>query len=580
MKTAEIVKILEEIADLLDLKGENVFKSRAYQKAARSLEFYTGDIEQLTREGRLREIPGIGEAIAAKITELVTSGHLQYYDKLRAEFPPGISTLLDIPGIGPRTAFLLAQQLKITTVDELEKAVASGQVAALPRMGEKTAQNILQQIKLYRKKKNEQRVPLGSALPVAESLVESLKLVPHLENATLAGSLRRFRDTIGDIDILAISRAPAGVLEAFSHLPQVREVREKGPAKVTVIAGAGLQVDFRLFDPAAFGSALQYATGSKQHNIDLRTRAEHLGLSLSEYGITVRATGVTETFADEESFYQRQDLQFIPPEIREGTHEIELAAVNRLPALLELSDIRGDLHVHTDWSDGLASLPQMVQAARQHGYEYICITDHSQGLGIARGLDKDRVLEQIRIIRELNRSLPGIQVLTGMEVNIRADGSLDADDEVLSQLDIVLASVHSGFNQSADKITRRVITALQNPHVDILAHPTGRLLGERAAVELDFTAVCQTAAEYRTALEINALPSRLDLKDTHIYQAREMGVPLVIGTDAHRTQQLDFMRYGVKTARRGWCQAGDVLNTLSWTDLKQRLKNSSSAATD
>jgi DNA polymerase (family 10) len=571
MKNSEIVKILEDIADFLELKGENVFKARAYQKAARSIEFLCEDIEKLVKEDRLNEIPGVGEAISKKLTELITTGHIKYYDNLRAEFPPGIGTFLDVPGIGPRTALLLAQKLNITTIDELEKAIEDGRVADLPRLGEKTARNILHQIQAYRKKKSEQRVPLGSALPLAESIIAALKTVPGLQNLTPAGSLRRFRDTIGDIDIVGTSDRPAEALNAFVTLPQVKEVLEKGTTKASVIVFNGIQVDLRLVDHDSFGSVLQHATGSKQHNIDLRERAQRMGLSLSEYGIMDASTGKIEKFADETAFYQRQGLEYIPPEIREGFHEIELAEKGRIPKLVNLTDIKGDLHVHSNWSDGLVCVEQLALAAKERGYEYICITDHSQGLGIARGLNKERILQQIQEIEELNQTLKGIRILAGMEVNIKTDGTLDIEDEVLAKLDVILASIHSGLNQSEEQITRRLISAIENPHVDIIAHPTGRLLGEREPAAMNMEAVFKAAEHCGTALEISAMPTRLDLKDTHIYQAREMGVKLVINTDSHRLEQLDFMRFGIGTARRGWCQAKDILNTLPLKELETYL---------
>ena len=572
MENSEIVRILEDIAELLELKGENIFKARAYQKVARSIEFLPEDVEKLVREDRLKEIPGVGEAIAKKLAELVTTGRLEYYDNLRKEFPEGIGTLLEVPGIGPHTALLLTRDLGITTVDDLEKAIEDGRVALLPRMGEKTARNILHQIKAYRKKKSEQRIPLGAALPVAGSIIAAMKDTPGLKNLTPAGSLRRFRDTIGDIDIMGTASNPGEVIQAFSTLPQVREVLAKGSTKASVIVMEGLQVDFRLLEHASFGSALQYSTGSKQHNIDLRTRAERLGLSLSEYGITSLNTGRMEKFATEEEFYHRQGLEYIPPEIREGRHEIELAEGNALPRLVELSDIKGDLHIHTNWSDGIAPLEEIVKAARARGYQYIGITDHSAGLGIARGLDVERIRRQIQSIRELNRSLSGFQVLAGMEVDIRANGRLDMPDEVLAELDIVLASVHSAMNQSEEMMTRRIITAIENPHVDVISHPTCRILGEREPVAVNIEAVFKAAAENNTAMEISAMPSRLDLKDTHVYQAREMGVRLLINTDAHQIEHLDFMHFGVGTARRGWCEAGHILNTLPLDRFKAALK--------
>ena len=355
-------------------------------------------------------------------------------------------------------------------------------------------------------------------------------------------------------------------------MPQVREVLEKGTTKASVIGFDGLQADLRLMDHDSFGSALQYSTGSKQHNIDLRKRAERLGLSLSEYGITDMATGKLEKFATEEAFYRRQGLDYIPPEIREGSHEIELAEKGALPRLVEASDIRGDLHIHTDWSDGNASLEEMAQAARERGYQYIGITDHSIGLGIARGLDPERIQQQIQKIRDLNRKLSGFHILSGLEVDIRANGTLDIPDEVLAQLDLVLASVHSSLNQSEEQMTGRIIAAIENPNVDVIAHPTGRLLGERDPAAVNMEAVFKAAVKHNTALEISAMPSRLDLKDTHVYQAREMGVKLIIDTDSHRTEHLDLMRFGVGTARRGWCEARDILNTRPLEDLLKFLK--------
>jgi DNA polymerase (family 10) len=563
MKNSEIVKVLEDISGLLELKGENVFKARAYQKAARSIEFLSEDVEKLVKENRLREVPGIGEAIEKKLTELVQTGRLEYYEKLRAEFPEGIGTFLDIPGIGPHTALLLARDLGLTTVDELERAIGDGRVAALPRMGEKTAQNIVHQIQAYRKKKSEQRILLGTALPIAESIIASLNKVRGLKNLTPAGSLRRFRETIGDIDLIGTADDAEEVIRAFTKLPQVKEVLEKGSTKASAIMLESLQVDLRLVDHDSFASALQHSTGSKQHNVDLRTRAERLGLSLSEYGITDVQTGKLEKFKTEEAFYKRQGLQYIPPEIREGTHEIELAEKDALPRLIELSDIQGDLHVHTDASDGEESLESMVAAAVEKGYQYLAVTDHSVGLGIARGLDSERLRRQIQEIKAANLKFSGIRIFTGAEVDIRTDGTLDIPDELLAELDIVLASVHSGMGQNEELITRRIIKAIENPHVDVIAHPTGRLLGERDPVAINLEAVFKAAAKHHTALEINAMPTRLDLKDTHISQAREMGVKLIISTDAHQARHLDYMRFGVGTARRGWCQSPDILNTLS-----------------
>ena len=562
MKNAEIIEILENIAVLLELKSESFFKSRAYQKAARSIESLAEDVDKLVAEGRLQEIPGVGEAISKKLTELVSTGRLDYYEKLKAEFPPGINVLMEIPGIGPRTALLLTKELGISHLDDLEKAIEDGKVAALPRMGEKTAHNILRQIKAYRKIKSEQRVPLGTALPIAEALMEEMRSIPGLKQLSLAGSLRRFKDTIGDIDLVGTADDPETALKTFTSLPVIKEIQEIDRTKASVIIFNGLQVDLRMVENDSFGSALQYFTGSQQHNIDLRTRAERFGLSLSEYGIVNLPGGEIEKFSTEESFYKRQGLHFIPPEIREGQPEISLAEKNLLPHLIELADIKGDLHVHSDWSDGAGSLETMLGAVRVRGYQYIAITDHSPGLGIAGGLDIDRLHQQAKLIDELNMKNPDIRILSGIEVDIRANGTLDVPDEVLAELDVVVASVHSGLNQGIEQMTRRILSAIHNPHVDILGHPTCRLLGQREPVDLDIEAIFKAALEHNTALEINAMPSRLDLKDTHIYKARQTGVKLVIATDSHHPEHLKFMRFGVGMARRGWCEAKDILNTL------------------
>jgi len=572
MENSEIVRILNDIADLLELKGESVFKIRAYQKAAHSIEYLSEDIAKLVAENRLKEIPGVGDAISKKITELITTGHLEYYNKLRAEFPEGIGALMEIPGIGPRTALILARDLGVTTIDELEKSIQDGRLATLPRMGEKTAQNILRQIQNYRKKKNELRVSLGVALTEAESLLEELKYLPGLKNLALAGSLRRFKDTIGDIDIVGTADNPQEVFQRFTTMPRIREVLETGTTKASVIISSGMQVDLRLVDHDSFGSALQHSTGSQQHSLNLRQRAERLGLSLSEYGITNLATGELHKCPTEEGFYQQQGLEYIPPEIREGRNEIELAEKDALPRLIDIRDIRGDLHVHSDWSDGSDSLEDLALAAQARGYQYLAITDHSVGLGIAHGLDIERLHQQIQKIKEINQRFSGIRLLTGVEVDIRANGTLDIPDEILAELDIVLASVHSSMNQSEEQMTRRIISAMENPQVDIIAHPTGRLLGERDPAAINMEELFQAAIQNKTALEISAMPSRLDLKDTHVYRARELGVKMVINTDAHRIEHLDLVYFGVRTARRGWCAAGDILNTLPLAEFLAFLK--------
>jgi DNA polymerase (family 10) len=566
MKNTAIAKVFSDIADLLELKGENQFKIRAYQKAVRAIEHYPKEIRIMVDEGEdLKSIPGVGDAIAKKTTELVETGKLEYYEKLKAEFPEGIINLLDIPGIGPKTANKLCSELGITSVDSLEQAIKDGRVARLFRLGEKTANNILQQIEASRRK--DQRIPIGEALPTAEEILRALNPVPGVRNLTYAGSLRRFRETLGDIDLMGTAENPQKVMDTFVSLPIVGQVLVQGPTKSSVIVSGGLQVDLRMVEHEAFGSLLQYFTGSKQHNISLRERGRRQGLKLSEYGITDITTDKLEKFADEENFYRRLGLQYIPPELREAQGEIEKAEQGTLPKLVELSDIKGDLHIHTDWSDGHNSIEEMALAAKKLGYQYIAITEHSGGRGIAHGLDIERLRQQIEEIKKVNEHRDGIQVFSGIEVDIRADGSLDLPHEILAGLDIVIAAVHSAMNQNEEKMTRRVLSAVDNPDVNIIAHPTCRLLGEREPIAIDLEAVFRAAAKNNKIMEINAMPDRLDLNDVHAFRARELGVKLAIGTDAHDVSHLDFMRFGVGVARRAWCEPQHILNTLPLADI-------------
>lgn len=566
MKNSEVSKVFRDIADLLELKGENVFKIRAYQKAARAIEYHPRELKVMIDDGEdLQNIPAVGEAIAKKATELITTGKLAYYENLKAEFPQGITNLLVIPGIGPKTASKLSTELGVSSVDELERAIGEGRVAQLSRLGEKSADNILHQIQALRRK--DRRIPIGEALPVVDEIIGALHTISGVRNLTAAGSLRRFRETVGDIDLMGTADNPKKVIDAFIALPHVAEVLARGSTKASVIVAGGLQVDLRLVEHDSFGSLLQYFTGSKQHNISLREREHKHGLKLSEYGITDVATDKLEKFSTEEDFYRRLGLQYIPPEIREDQGEIEKAEKKALPKLIELDDIKGVLHTHTKWSDGRDSLEELVAGARDMGYQYIAITEHSAGRGIAHGLSVDRLREQIAEIKALNKRLTGIRVLTGLEVDIRADGSLDLPHEVLSQVDIVIAAVHSGMNQSEEKMTSRVMEAIANPDVDMIAHPTCRLIGEREPVSIDLEAVFRAAAEHNKIMEINAMPERLDLRDTHAFRARELGLKLAIGIDAHSVAHLGFMRFGVGVARRAWCEPKHILNTLSVEEL-------------
>jgi len=566
MKNSEVARVFQDIADLLELKGENVFKIRAYQNAARAIEHYPRELKVMLDEGEdLQSILGVGEAIAKKTTELMTTGNLGYYENLKAEFPQGVTNLLAIPGIGPKTANKLASELGISSLDELEQAINEGLVAKIFRLGEKTADNILYQIQALRRK--DQRILIGEALPVVEDILGTLRTIPGVKNLTPAGSLRRFRETVGDIDLMGTADNPREVIDAFADLPHSRQVLAQGSTKASVIVSGGLQVDLRMVEHDSFGSLLQYFTGSKQHNISLRERGRKQGLKLSEYGITDITTDKLEKFSTEEAFYHRLGLQYIPPEIREAQGEIEKAEQGAIPKLVELSDIKGDLHMHTEWSDGHDSIEKMALAAKDMGYQYIAITDHSVGWDIDHGLGMERLRKQIAEIKALNEHITGIHILSGIEVNIRADGSLNLPHEILSELDIVLAAVHSAMSQSEEKMTRRVINAIENPDVDIIAHPTSRLIGECEPVAIDLEAVFQSAAKYNKIVEINANPYRLDLGDIHVFRVRNLGVKLSIGTDSHSITRLDRMRFGVSVARRAWCEPQHILNTLPLAEL-------------
>jgi len=561
MNNAQIAEIFDKISALSQLKGESVFVVRAYQRVAHTIGQMPQELDQYVKEGKdLKEIPGIGDAISKKILELLSTGRLEFYEKLKAEFPPGLLEIMEIPGVGPKTALRLCQELGITSVDELERAIEDGRVESLPRLGKKTAENILRHLRTLRVK--ERRTPVGRALPLAEAVIKALRQrCPSIGKLETAGSLRRFEETIGDIDLVCTAANPQEVIDALASLPEVAEVLGQGATKGSVVTRDGVQIDLRVVEEGGFGALLQYLTGSKQHNIILRDYANRMGLSLNEYGITTIATGVQETFADEESFYARLGLPYIPPELRQGTRELDVAKHGGIPVLVDASNIRGDLHVHTDWSDGRDALEAMVAAAARRGYKYVAITDHSSGRGIANGLSDERMLQQVQYVRALAGKYGEMKVLTGAEVDIRADGTLDYSEDVLRELDVVVAAVHSAMGQERARITERIIKAMQNPYVTVIGHPTTRLLGQREPIDVDMEALLQAAVETGTAMEINASLERLDLKDTHVLRARELGVHLFISTDAHTVEALDAMRFGVTVARRGWCEARHIVNT-------------------
>ena len=558
----EIAELFDQLGLMLEMQGDTVFKIRAYQRAARAIEGLSFPLAQAVADGqKLTGIPGIGKAISEKIHELVATGQVQTYERVKAELPEGALDLLAIPGIGPKTAVLIGTELGISTVEGVELAAQDGRLAKLPRMGKKAAASILRHIRASRSM-NTERTPIGQALPTAEAVMAGLRECdPDITLLTPAGSLRRWEETIGDVDLVAITPRPEELGRSLAALPLVTEVLVNGPRKTSVIVEPGLQIDLRTGEAESIGAMLQYFTGSQQHNIRLRDFANRMGLSINEYGITNVDSGDVEIFPDEESFYARLGLPWVPPELRAGMWELDAAQQGQLPQLVEARHLRGDLHLHSNWSDGSDPIETMVATVASLGYQYMALTDHSQGLGVANGLTPDRLAAQRDVLRQLQERYD-MRILAGSEVDIRSDGRMDFPDEVLAELDVVVASVHNAMSQDRDTMTRRVIRAMENPHVTIIGHLSTRLLGQRPPTDFDLEAVLQAARDTGTALEINASPERLDLKDTHAYRARELGVPLVISTDSHHHSHLSGGRFGVAVARRAWCEPRHILNTM------------------
>ncbi len=570
MKNRQIAKIFTEIAELLELKEENIFRVRAYRRAAQNIDGLPRDLADMSEE-ELAAIPGIGKDLTGKIHEYLATGKVAKHEELKKEIPAGVLELLRVPGLGPKTAKLLYEKKKITGIEELEAATRAGELAGLPGIQKKTEENILQGIELI--KRGSERRPLGRVLPLAEDIVRRVRDGASVGQIVVAGSIRRWKETVNDIDILCTSRRPEEVMEAFVKLPHVSRILAQGPTKSSIIAEDGIQVDLRVVEEDSFGAALQYFTGNKQHNIKLRERAVRAGLKINEYGVFTEPEEKKIGGEKEADVYKALQLPFVPPELREDTGEIEAAEKGTLPDLVTIGDIKGDLHVHTKWSDGSHDLDAIVEGARKRGYRYIAITDHSKGLGIAHGLDEARLAEEIKLIDETNRRHAGFTLLKGTEVDIRSDGRLDLSDDALASLDIVVASIHSGFKQPREQITKRLLSAIRNPCVSVIAHPTGRLIGERDAYDVDLEAVLKEAARCGVAMEINAYPLRLDLNDAQVKLAKEYGISFVISTDMHVISQYDFMIYGVSVARRGWLEKKDVLNTLEYGQLIGRLKS-------
>ena len=565
MTNREIADFLKRIGDMLDILGENRFKVLAYRRAADNILNLGQDIHTYWQAGTLQEIPGVGKAIADKIDELLTTGRLEFYERLQDQVPAGVVSLLEIPDVGPKTAKLLWEELGLQSVAEVEAAARSGRLQGLPGLGAKSEAKILAGIEALHRRSD--RIPLGTAWPVALDLLEGLRAAsPEVQEATVAGSLRRMRSTIGDIDLLASSTAPAAVMRAFAELPPVAEALLGGQTKTTVRLHNGLQVDLRVLAPEHWGAALQYFSGSQAHNVRLREIARNQNLSLSEYGFK-REDGALVPCPQETKVYETLGLSWVPPELREDRGEIQAAMEGTLPHLIGWDDVLGDLHAHTDWSDGAGTLEEMAEAARQHGYRYLLISDHTQSLGIANGLTPEQLRAQRAEIDLLNKKWADFTLLQGCELEIKADGTLDFSDEVLAELDFVVASVHTSLRQERGQITERVMNALHNPYVDVIGHPSGRILGQREESAVDLDAVIQEAAKTGTALEVNSIPNRLDLDDVHARRALELGVKIAINSDAHHPGGLDSLRYGLATARRGWATSADVLNTMTLEEL-------------
>ncbi len=567
MKNSEIARVLYNISIYLEMQGEMVFKVRAYEKAAQTMESLAEDIEQVYRSGgieALEDIPGVGKSIAEKIEEFLKTGKIRFYEELKKKIPVDIEGLSRIEGVGPKTILTLYKKLKIKNTGDLEKAAKAGKIRKLAHFGEKTEENMLKGIEFA--KKSSGRFVLGYALPLVAEMEKRLQSLPYVKKAVVAGSTRRRKETIGDVDILAVSSEPAKVMDYFVGMPEVAKVYGKGGTKSTIKLKNGMDVDLRVLNENSFGSALNYFTGSKDHNIALRRIAIEKGFKLSEYGLfrgKKQIAGKTE-----EEVYKTLGLEYIEPELRENTGEIEAARKNSLPKLIGYGDLKGDLQVQTKWTDGANSIEEMALAAKQSGLEYIAITDHTKSLAMTGGLDEAKLAKQGKEIDKLNEK-PGITVLKGSEVNIMKDGKLDISDKALAALDIVGIAVHSHFNLPRDAQTARIIKAMENPNVDILFHPTGRVIQKREPYDADIEKIIDAAKSTGTVLEIDAYPDRLDLKDEHIKLAVRAGARLCIDSDAHNQAHFAHLQLGVAQARRGWAGRKDVIN--AWP-LKRMMK--------
>lgn len=565
MLNREVAEYFEKIADLLQIKGEAIYRVLAYRRAGESIRALSRGVDQIAEEDELEAIPGVGKAIAAKINELLTTGKLEFYERLITEVPESLPELLRVEDVGPKKVARFWKELGITSIEDLDKAARSGDVQKLSGMGPRSETKILESIEALRQRQNGRHL-LGTVMTMADRLLNKLRTIDGVEEAELAGSLRRWRETIGDLDLVVASNANQEVMDAFVEFPEIGRVRGKGTTKTSVELVDGLKVQLWVQSPERFGTTLQYATGSAAHNVKLRELAQSKGLSLSEHGF--KAEDGTEVLcAEDAEVYEILGIQWIPPELREDRGEIQAGIDGSLPELIEVKDLRGELHAHSDWSDGHASIEEMALAARKLGMTYLVITDHSRSLGVANGLSIEKLWEQkLEIERVQEKIGEKIILLHGSEVEILADGSLDYPDEVLEQLDLVFASLHSSLRQSKKKITDRFIRTIQNPHVDCIGHLSGRLLGKRDPADFDLDSILTAAADYNVVLEINSHQDRLDLNDINARRAVELGVKLAITTDAHRPEQYATRVFGVGTARRAWVTSKSVVN--AWPKAK------------
>lgn len=566
MANLDIANLLYELADLMEFRGEDAFKVRAYRRAADSISALPEELEDVVREGRLLRVEGIGKSIADKVTEMLHTGTSTHLEELRQAIPPGLRDVTRLPGIGPKTAAALYTRLGVRSLDDLEAFTRQGLLREMPGFGAKKEIQVL--AALARLKERRERVPLAALLPLAGAVLEHMRRHPAVTDAAIAGSVRRRKEEVSDLDLVCAATDMPAVMEHFVRMPLGGEVLQQGERFSSVSTGLGRRVDLRLVEPGEFAAALHHFTGSKEYNEQLRALAEDRGYLVNEYGLEERETGARCLPHSEAELYRMLGLPYVAPELREGRGEVEAAAGARLPRLIERADLKGDLHAHTRWSDGMAGAPDMAQAARSLGHRYLAITDHTQALAIANGLSPARVRLQAEEIAKLNRGFTDdFRLLHGTEVDILRDGSLDLPDEVLQELDVVVASVHSHFRMEEADMTERILQALKNPHVDILGHPTGRRLSGRDPYPLDMERVLHLAAKTGTALEINSSPDRLDLSDLNARQAKEQGARLCINTDAHAVPELQIQEFGIGQARRAWIEPGDVVNTLDTADL-------------